>query len=354
MLRASIKKQYGKFCLNAKLEAGPGVTGILGASGCGKSTFLRCVAGIDKPDEGHIELDGVTLFDSERGINLPPQKRRVGYLFQSYALFPNMTVKKNILCGLRAEKDAARRQKALDEVVSLLRLEGLEGHRPAQLSGGQAQRVALARILVNRPALLMLDEPFAALDSHLRGHLQVEMQELLAQVGGTALMVTHSRNEAYNLCARLALMAGGAVLAQKPTKELFAQPDTVDGARMTGCKNITPAKKTGEYEVELPEWGLRLATARPVRDDVCAVGIRAHYFSPKAGQNRFAVRQTGEMEEPFEWILRFRYENQAEGSPDVWWRLAKDRRPAAMPEVLGVAPANVLLLYPPPKTEEFC
>lgn len=346
MLSVKIEKQLGAFRLDVEFEADAGVTGILGASGCGKSMTLRCIAGIERPDRGRIVLDGVTLFDSEGGIDLPPQKRGVGYLFQNYALFPNMTVKRNILCGLRQERDAQKRARVLAEVIALLQLEGLERHRPAQLSGGQAQRVALARILVNRPRLLMLDEPFSALDSHLRGQLRVQMKQLMERYGGTVLLVTHSRNEAYQLCHRIALMESGCFLELESTKQLFANPGTVAGAAMTGCKNIAPALKTGEYEVEVPDWGIRLETARPVRDNLCAVGIRAHYFGAKAASNRLAVRQTDEIEEPFEWIIQFRYENQAAGAQDLWWRLPKDRRPQQMPRELGVSPSNVLLLYP--------
>lgn len=346
MLSVNIQKKLGAFRLNAAFEAETGVTGILGASGCGKSMTLRCIAGIEKPDNGRIVLDGVTLFDSERGVNLPPQQRKVGYLFQNYALFPNMTVEKNILCGMYHEKNKAKRRQAVNDTVRMLQLEGLEKLGPAQLSGGQAQRVALARILVNSPRLLMLDEPFSALDSHLRDQLQINMKRVLEQYGGSVLMVTHSRNEAYHLCQQVALMDAGGILNLKPTKALFADPGTVAGAVMTGCKNIAAAVKAGEYEVEVPDWGVRLKTEQAVRDGICAVGIRAHYFGVKAAQNRFAIYKTDEMEEPFEWIIRFRYEHQKEGTPDVWWRLPKERRPQRMPEELGVSPSNVLLLYP--------
>lgn len=346
MLLVNIEKKLGDFHLRCELEAGKEVTGILGPSGCGKSVTLRCIAGIEKPDRGRIVLDGVTLFDSERGINLPPQQRKVGYLFQNYALFPNMTVGKNILCGLRHEKDKAVRQRTLEEALRLLQLEGLEDHRPAQLSGGQAQRVALARILVSRPSLLLLDEPFSALDSHLRDQLQLQMKGLLAQYGGTVLMVTHSRDEVYHLCRQAALMDDGIFLTRQPTKALFADPGTIAGAEMTGCKNIIAAVPAGPYEVEVPGWGIRLATAQEVRPNLCAIGIRAHYFGVQTAQNRFPVYMTDEMEEPFEWIVRFRYAGQREEVPDVWWRLPKDRKPQHPPPELGISPANVLLLYP--------
>jgi len=345
MLSVNIQKKLGAFQLNAAFDMSEGVTGILGSSGCGKSLTLRCIAGIERPDQGRVVLDGVTLFDSEKGINLPPQKRKVGYLFQNYALFPNMTARKNILCGLCREKDKAKRLQELDGVTRLLRLEGLEKRLPHQLSGGQQQRVALARILVNKPRLLMLDEPFSALDSHLRDQLRIQMKRLLESYGGAVLMVTHNRNEAYDLCGRIALMDAGTILAHKPAKELFANPGTVAGAVITGCKNICAAIKTGEHEVEVPGWGVRLDTALPVQEGLCAVGIRAHYFDPETRRNRFPVRFTGGMEEPFEHVLQFRYVNQADGSRDILWQYPKDKKKERIPAMLGVEPENVLPLY---------
>lgn len=346
MLTVDIEKQLGSFHLKVAFEAQEDITGILGASGCGKSMTLRCIAGIDKPDKGKIMLDGMTLFDSELGVNLPPQKRKVGYLFQNYALFPNMTVEKNILCGLHNEKNNNERRRKFQDVMKLLQLEGLEKHRPAQLSGGQAQRVALARILVNQPRLLMLDEPFSALDSHLRDRLQIQMKRLLEQYGRPVLMVSHNRSEVYHLCSKAALLDAGKLLICKPTKELFADPESIAGAEITGCKNIAAARKVGEYEVEVPDWGIRLQTEKPVREDVIGVGIRAHYFNAKTSQNRFAVIKVDEMEEPFEWIIRFRYQGQKDEAEDIWWRLPKDRKPAVMPAELGILPVNVLPLYP--------
>ena len=221
-LLVDIEKDYGGFHLCSRFETNGGITGLLGASGCGKSQTLRCIAGVQTPDKGRIVLDGVTLYDSEQHINLTPQQRGVGYLFQSYALFPNMTVRANILTGLRREKDAAKKQAAFEHAIHLLKLEGLEDRRPARLSGGQAQRVALARMLVSRPKALLLDEPFSAIDSHLRDQLQVDLLALLADFPGDMVIVTHSRDEAYHMCGQIAVMDAGRVLAHGPTKQLFA------------------------------------------------------------------------------------------------------------------------------------
>lgn len=343
-LHVDIRKRLGDFVLETAFDTEDAITGLLGASGCGKSVTLKCIAGVETPDEGSIILDGETLFDSARGINLKPQQRRVGYLFQQYALFPHLTVERNILTGLHREHDATVRQHRLREMVEMMQLQGLEKLRPAQLSGGQAQRVALARMLVSEPRLLLLDEPFSALDSHLRDQLQPQFLDLLRSYGRQAVLVTHSRDEAYHLCSQLCVMENGRIVRSGATKAVFADPRSEAAARLTGCKNISPARKIDERTVEASAWGLRLTTAQPVPNDLRAIGLRAHYFHPRASANRANVQWVGELEEPFEWILLFRYAGQNENAPPLWWRMPKDRKPAALPDIIGIAPENVLLL----------
>ena len=193
-LEVHIEKKLNGFTLRSDFTAGNTATAILGASGCGKSMTLRCIAGIVKPDKGRIVLDGRVLFDSGQHIDLPPQQRGVGLLFQNYALFPNMTVEQNILCGLKAEIDKAARKARCAEMLQAMRLESLAKRYPAQLSGGQQQRTALARILVGKPKILMLDEPFSALDSYLREEVEGEVGSLLAGFASSfsnRLLVTH-------------------------------------------------------------------------------------------------------------------------------------------------------------------
>ena len=344
-LEVDIEKRIGDFRLRTAFSCEKEFMGILGASGSGKSMTLKCIAGIEKPDRGRIVLDGRTLFDSEKRIHLPPQQRRVGYLFQDYALFPGMTVRQNILCGLHGEKDKQSREKQADEMLEMLQLREIAGQKPETLSGGQAQRVALGRILVNKPDLLMLDEPFSALDTHLRLRLQAELKSLLSGYKGGIILVTHDRDEAFRMCGRLGVMEQGQLLAVKETKALFADPETRAAVKLTGCKNIAAAVKTGEHEVFVPEWGIRLRTANPVREGLQAVGIRAHDFRPEVQENRFPVTIIGEMEEPFEWISEFRYNEQKPESPAVWRRYPRELRREGPPEALGVLPEKVLLLY---------
>lgn len=191
-LSVNIRKKLGSFQLEVQFDAEQGIPlALLGASGCGKSVTLRCIAGILKPDEGRITLDGVVLYDSAAGIDLPPQQRRVGYLFQNYALFPTMTVEKNILCGIRSGSKAEKAA-ALTAALRRFRLEGLEKRYPAQLSGGQQQRCALARALVKNPRLLLCDEPTGALDSKTAKEILVLLETINQKYKTTMLIVTHN------------------------------------------------------------------------------------------------------------------------------------------------------------------
>ena len=231
-LSVDIEKKLGAFHLRSQFEAPDETMALLGASGCGKSMTLKCIAGIVTPDRGRIVLGGRVLFDSEKKINLPPQQRRVGYLFQQYGLFPNMSVEQNILCALKKEKDPAARRAACAEALRAMRLEELAKRLPGALSGGQQQRAALARILAAKPRILMLDEPFSALDSYLREEVEGEVGSLLAGFAGTALLVTHNRDEAYRLCREMIVMDSGEVLRAGTTKEVFADPRTRAAARL--------------------------------------------------------------------------------------------------------------------------
>ena len=191
----------------------------------------------------------------------------------------------------------------------------------------------------------MLDEPFSALDSYLRDQLQIQILEILKAFDKEVILVSHSRDEIYHLCQRVALIDQGKVLELGNTKQVFANPGSRAGAMLTGCKNIAAAKRTGEYEVEVPEWGISLRTAEPVKEAYCSVGIRAHYFHPRGRENVYPVKLSCVMEEPFETTVMFRYEGQPDGTPDLWWRVPKERWAGKMPEQLGIAAKNVLLLY---------
>ena len=345
-LEVTITKRLEGFTLHAEFAAGNTATAILGASGCGKSMTLRCIAGVVKPDSGRIVLDGRVLFDSEKGIDLPPQQRNVGLLFQNYALFPNMTVEQNILCALKKEKDPAARKAACGSALRAMRLEELAHRLPSELSGGQQQRAALARILAGRPRILMLDEPFSALDSYLREEVEGEVGSLLSNFDGTALLVTHDRDEAYRLCREMIVMDSGEVLRAGTTKEVFADPRRLTAARLTGCKNILPCVRVDEHHVRLTGWERELTVALPVPEGCCAVGIRAHDFAPEAadGENRMPVQVSASSENPFDWNVIC---TAADDAGKLWWKVSKttlSSPPPQAPAYLRVAPENIMPL----------
>lgn len=345
-LEVNIEKKLDGFTLRAAFSAGNTPTALLGASGCGKSMTLRCIAGIVKPDKGRIVLDGRVLFDSEQHIDLPPQQRGAGLLFQNYALFPNMTVEQNILCGLKAEKDRAARQVRCAELLRAMRLEPLAKRYPAQLSGGQQQRTALARILAGRPRILMLDEPFSALDSYLREAVESEVGSLLAGFDGTALLVTHNRDEAYRLCPEMMALDSGRVLRSGHTRDVFADPRSITAARLTGCKNILPCTRVGEHTVHLAGWEQPLTVALPVPEGCRAVGIRAHDFAPCAPgtPNSLPVQAVSTSENPFDWNMIFTLPG---GEARLWWKVSKETMaapPPKAPACLAAAPENIMPL----------
>lgn len=274
-LEVRICKRLPGFTLEADFDCGLETLALLGASGSGKSLTLSCIAGVARPDEGRIALDGRVMFDSAARIDLPPQRRRVGLLFQSYALFPTMTVERNILCGLRGMPGRAERRARASELVRALELEGLERRYPAQLSQGQRQRVALARLWASRPGALLLDEPFSALDETLKWQLEQELTDWLARMRVPALYVTHDMREVRRLCDRACVLdAGRAQPAQTP-EALLARPGTVAAARLSGCENIASARLLPDGLLRVDEWGACLHLAEPPSRAPEGVGIRA-------------------------------------------------------------------------------
>lgn len=279
-LSVSIRKRLAAFTLDVSfdVERADRVMALLGPSGCGKSVTLKCIAGVMRPDEGRIVLNGRTLFDSEAGVDLPPQRRRVGYLFQDSALFPTMDVLHNVMAGVREGNRAARRERARRELRAM-RLDGAERLRTAQLSGGQRQRVAMARILASDPELILLDEPFSALDGYLRWQLELELADELRAFPGGAVLVTHDRDEVHRLAQDVCVIDRGQTEPLVPVHELFARPHTVAAALISGCKNVSRARVVGDRLLACDDWGVTLACADAPDARVTHVGIRAHYLT---------------------------------------------------------------------------
>ena len=281
-LHVDIRKRLGPFSLDVRFDFTGGTMALLGASGSGKSMTLKCIAGIETPDEGQIILNGKALYHSARGICLSPRERGIGYLFQSYALFPNMTAWENI--EIAAKGNRARRRAAAEEKIAALYLEGLGDKYPRQLSGGQQQRVALARIFASEPDILLLDEPFAALDSYLKWRIEMELTDTLKRFGLPALFVSHSRDEVFRMCERVCVINEGRSEPPMTARQLFHSPDTLSSALLSGCKNFSRAKKLSDRRVLALDWGCDLRTDRDVPEDIGYIGVRAHFVRPSASE----------------------------------------------------------------------
>lgn len=278
-IEVAIKKKIGNFILDVAFEAGEEIFAILGASGCGKSMTLKCIAGIETPDEGKIIVNGRTLFDSEKRVNLAPQKRKVGYMFQDYALFPNMTIEQNIMAGMGKHPDLGR----VAGFIRRFQLDGLEKRLPSQLSGGQKQRVALARMMAAEPEILLLDEPLSALDSFLKWQMEEELMEILSTVKKTVLFVSHSRDEVYHLCHRVCVLEKGHMETVQEKKEFFANPQTVAAARISGCRNLSRARRLSDHTLYAEDWNIPFRLEQRIPEDLAWVGIRAHYIEVDEG-----------------------------------------------------------------------
>lgn len=341
------QKRLGNFTLDMCLKSESRRIGILGASGCGKSMTLKSIAGIETPDEGKITIDGKVVYDSARKVNLKPQARNVGYLFQNYALFPTMTVKENIAAGLKCKKS----QKALrvDEMLKKFQLEGFGDRLPGDLSGGQQQRVALARIMAYEPDVILLDEPFSALDVFLKDRLQQEMIELLAEYAGTVILVSHSRDEIYRFSDELLIMDAGNAICFGKTKEIFHDPRWKEAARLTGCKNIVEVKRLGDHRIEVPDWGISLQMTRTVPKDIRYIGVRAHDFEPIWGEheeNSISVKVRSVAELQFE--KKYFLQGAREEAEEIFWYVQRGQWEVldqkGVPDYLRIPEEKVLLL----------
>jgi len=280
MLEVAITKTLNDFTLNSNFTSDNEILSILGPSGCGKSLTLRCVAGLISPDKGTITLNGRTLFDSKTNINVIPRKRNIGYVFQNYALFPHLTVEKNIAFGIKNIEKKSR-YRMVQEIIDRIQLNGYGKNYPSQLSGGQQQRVALARTLITKPDLLLLDEPFSALDSHVKQILKKELLNIIkSNYNGIVLLVTHDVEEAYSLSDRILVFEKGQTVQIGKKQEVIQKPSNLDVARLTGCNNFFEVEILGEENKQfiLRSKGiiLRANKLRQANSKNIIAGIRAH------------------------------------------------------------------------------
>lgn len=269
---------------------------ILGPSGCGKTTLLRILIGLETADSGQILKGGQDI------SKLPSAQRGMGIVFQNYALFPNMTVLQNIRAGAKREKDRGKRDAMIETVLERFGLREYAGRYPHQLSGGQQQRVALGRMLVSDPQILLLDEPFSALDSHLRFKLEREVRQTMEQFGKTVILVSHDRDEVFRMSRKIAVMDNGRIQAIGTREQVFANPGTRRGAMLTGCKFVSGIEQLGDGRIFAQEWGITLEVP-DLPPEITAIGIRMHDVRPGPGENCFRCKVVEEIENPFSYSL---------------------------------------------------
>lgn len=265
---------------------------ILGPSGSGKSTLLRCVNLLETPTDGRIFFEDTEITAKKTDIN--KVRAKVGMVFQNFNLFPHLTAKKNVMLAQqkvlhRAKEEA---EKVAVEQLTRVGLADRVDYKPSELSGGQQQRVALARMLAARPGILMLDEPFSALDAHLKGVLEQNLVSLFDAYDGTILYVSHDIDEALRFCDRIAVVEAGRIMETGTGDDLVNRPQSLAGVKLSGCKNATAAVRAGERSVRLPKWGIEAATSAAVPEDVKALGVRAFFLQrvDGPGENCYRVR----------------------------------------------------------------
>ena len=342
MLELNIKKKLNNFTLDIECKLESNRLGILGGSGAGKSMILKMLAGIEKPDKGYIKLDDKILFDSEKKIDIKPKDRNIGYCFQNYALFPNLTVYENIvICLGKPERADA------DKFLEKFELTKIKDSKPGKISGGQAARVAMARILIRKPKALLFDEAFSALDIYLRDHIQEEIAQILKDFKGSAIFVSHSRDEVYRLCDSTMVIDAGKISNIGNTKKLFKYPDTKTTAILTGCKNISDIRYISDNTIEAINWGTKFVFSKELPKNITAIGIRAHEFVPvweETGTNLLEFKLKSRAKLPFE----DNYYLYTNGSSDITWLVQKDIKEKiesrGLPKFLQIDEENILLL----------
>ncbi|GCL47575.1 molybdate ABC transporter permease subunit [Microcystis aeruginosa] len=352
-LFVDIEKHLPGFNLSVTFNCQNQPLGLLGASGSGKSLILRSLAGVETPSRGRIVLNGRILFDSEKGINLPSRQRRIGFVVQNYALFPHLTVAENIAFGLSKNLSKKVIKQQIATQLELVQLPGMENRYPHQLSGGQQQRVAIARALASRPEALLLDEPFSALDTHLRAQLERQMIKTLSNYDGVTIFVTHNMDEAYRICENLLVMEKGRAIANNSKQKIFERPDSVSLAKITGCKNFSRAIIINNQQLEAIDWDVKLHTVPGITDYLTYTGIRAHQiiFGRDLGNiNTFPCWLANAIEGPHRVTLYLKlnqpsnhdrdFHIQAELYKDKWLEIKEQ----ALPWTVTLSPQRLLLL----------
>ncbi|MBC6003788.1 MAG: ATP-binding cassette domain-containing protein [Paeniclostridium sordellii] len=316
-LYIDIEKKLNSYVLKVNINQNNKITGLLGESGCGKSITLKCIAGLETPDKGKIIVNNKVLYDSSKNINLKPQDRNVGFVFQYYALFPHMTVDENIKLGL-INKSKFATDEICNEYIDKFNLKKLKDLYPNQLSGGQQQRVALARALVKEPEILLLDEPFSALDYHLRDIMEENLRNTLKSYEGNTIFVTHNINEAYRVCDDIVVYDNGLAINKRSKDELFKSPKSLKEAKLTGFKNISKIKFIKGEVIYAIDWDIYInVNNMSINEDLNYVCIREEDI--KISNNRrtevFNMELINIIENPFDYTVSLKKAKSDKLSP---------------------------------------
>ena len=351
-LVVNLEKQLSNLSLKVSFTTDQTPLGMLGASGAGKSTILRCIAGLETPDRGKIILNGKVLYDSEKGINLPPRDRSCGFLFQNYALFPHLTVTENIAFGISKEKPYRVIKQEIEKELIAVDLEGMGDRYPSELSGGQQQRVALARAKISQPEMLLLDEPFSALDTYLRDQQEKLLRKNLSYYQGVTLLISHNLEEIYRVCPNLVILDQGKIIAKGSKERIFERPPNWKTAQLTGCKNFSRAIPVSENQIRAINWDCTLETIEPIPNDLEYIGIRAHQliFPEGEGTNTFPCWLVAVSETQHRMTLYLKL-NQAPSHPEDYHLQAEvlkekwqDLKTRPLPWQVQLSPFRVMFL----------
>lgn len=349
-IECDIKKKFKDFEMNISFFTGSERMGILGASGSGKSMSLKFLAGIETADSGRIILNNRVLYDSKLKINVLSKNRKVGYLFQNYALFPHLTVEQNVGIGIANVKE---KRDIIAYQINRFQLAGQEKRFPSQLSGGQQQRVALARIMAIEPEVILLDEPFSALDAYLKDALHEELLEMLTNYAGNVVIVSHNLDEIYQFCEKLVVIEKGTSIMTEDTQKVFQQPRRLETAKLTGCKNISPISRIDSHCIKALAWGVTLYTNQVVTEDITYVGIRALHIQAayeKKAINCIRVMEKSVIETQFQkhfTMCQFE-ENKVIEENQIRWYVSKEEYKQKLqnqvPSYLYLPPEQLMLL----------
>jgi molybdate transport system ATP-binding protein len=332
-----IEKKTGGVLRRFTFDSTAATVGVLGNSGSGRTLLLRCIAGVETPDRGKIQIHGKTVYDSEKHVNLKPSERRIGYLVSDYALFPKLSVEQNIACGYRGKRK--EKEHTVEEYIRRFELEGLEDELPGKLNDEQRQRVALARMMIAQPQILLMDEPLLGSRREL---LWSNLVRYLKLFDGGYLFASQDPNEIYALCSWSVILEDGSVLAKGETKELFSQPGSVRAAQLTGCQNFSRVAPLDEYHVRALDWGIALRTAQKVEAHITHVGIRSHAMCTvdEYTQNCLPVQCIAKREGLTSLEFQIRNAREPESSELVW----KSSKGTDVPPYLYLPPEQLMLL----------